>query len=121
MYETSSYATPRVQRFALITRNPSQASLSRAQSPGSAREPRVSGVNSLYHSGHVNARNGISPSPFHSPKWEVGGGRWEGVPLSGRFHGRRPLEQSRLCVERGVNQDLSQHVGKQLTKCGPLV
>ena len=47
----------RIRRFALITRNPSQASLSRARSPRSAREPRVSGLNSLYHSGEVNARS----------------------------------------------------------------
>ena len=37
----------RIRSFALITRNPSQATLSRARSPGSTREPRVSGVNSL--------------------------------------------------------------------------
>ncbi len=34
----------RIRRFALITRNPSQASLSRARSPESTREPRISGT-----------------------------------------------------------------------------
>ena len=37
----------RIRSFALITRNPSQATLSRARSPGSAREPRVSGTTIL--------------------------------------------------------------------------
>ena len=84
----------RIRSFALITRNPSQATLSRARSPGSARELRVSGVNGLYHFGTSERKECHAliqtPPPFHSLRWEVGGGREHRAirPVSGPLPSR---------------------------------